>query len=333
MEEKKKINIITVGASAGGLAAVSRLVKTFNKDFDAAVFIVIHMAGNSSSDGILNIIQKQTSLPCVIPEDLDHIVSGTIYLAKANHHLLVEKGIIRVTSGAYENHWRPAIDVLFRSAAVAYSGCVTGIVLTGLLDDGTSGMHAIKKSGGRCMIQDPAEADFPDMPLNVLHAMEVDYKVSIDEMGYILADLFSRSACQENEIPEDIKLEAAIAGRMSTYTADQLKLGELTPLTCPDCGGLMVQLKDDVIPRYRCYTGHTFTERSLEIEQLKGIEESLWVAIRMLEERRNLLLNIGRQNTQETIEQPSIYKRKHAGDIQLHVDRLKEILIRLSENN
>lgn len=333
MKAKKKINIITVGASAGGLAAVSRLVKTFKEDFDAAVFIVIHLARNSSTEVILNIIQRQTSLPCVIPEDLDPIVNGTIYLAKADHHLLVEKGIIRVTIGAYENHWRPAVDVLFRSAAVAYSGCVTGIILSGLLDDGTSGMYAIKKSGGRCIIQDPAEADFPDMPLNVLQAMEVDYKVSIDEMGYILVDLFSRSACRENEVPGDIKLEAAIAERMSTSTTDQLKLGELTPFTCPDCGGVMVQIKDDVIPRYRCYTGHTFTEKSLEVEQLKGIEESLWVAIRMLEERRNLLLNIGRSNIGKTTEQPSVYKRKHAGDIQLHVDRLKEILIGLSENN
>lgn len=333
MKKNKVTNIITIGTSAGGLTAVSRLVKTFNEDLDAAVFIVIHMARNSSAGVIQDIIQRQALLPCVIPEDRDPIQNKTIYLAKADHHLLIEKGTIRVTKGAYENHWRPAIDVLFRSAAVAYNSCVTGIILTGLLDDGTSGMYAIKKSGGRSIVQDPAEADFPDMPLNVLQAIEVDYKVSVDEMGYILADLYSRSSCEPVEVPKDIQIEAAIAERMSTNTEDQLQLGTLTPLTCPDCGGVMVQVENDAVTRFRCYTGHTFTEKSLETEQLKGIEESLWVAIRMLEERRNLLLNIGRSNIARSSEQLLAHKKKHAADIQLHVDRLKEILIGLNEND
>lgn len=333
MEQHKAKNIITIGTSAGGIAAVSRLVSTFNLDLDAAVFIVIHVSRMSMTEVILNTIQKNTILKCVIPEDQEQIENRTIYLAPADHHMLIEKGTICVTKGAYENHWRPSIDVLFRSAAASYNACVTGIILTGLLDDGTSGMFAIKRSGGMCIVQEPSEADFPDMPNSVLHQMEVDYQLSIDEMGYILADLFSRGSCIEKEVPADVKLEAQIAKRMTSNLDDNLKLGEPTSLTCPDCGGVLVEVIHDIIPRYRCYTGHTFTAKILEQEQLNGIEDSLWVAIRMLEERKNLLLNMGKYENRLNNSQSDSIKQKRAEEIQLHVDRLKGVLMDLGGKN
>lgn len=324
-------NIITIGASAGGIAAVARLLATFNEELDAAVFIVIHTARNSMTDVILNTFQKQTQLNCVIPADQEQIKNRTIYLAPTDHHMLIEKGTIIITRGAYENHWRPSIDVLFRSAAATYDSCVTGVILTGLLDDGTSGMYAIKRSGGMCIVQDPAEAEFPDMPNSVLQTIEVDYKVSIDDMGYILADLFSRGKCEGNEVPADVKLEAEIAKRMSSSVSDLVKLGELTPLTCPDCGGVMVEVSHDATPRYRCYTGHSFTVKVLEEQQLKGIEDSLWVAIRMLEERRNLLLSMSRTDMERGNLNIDTSKRERAESIQIHVDRLKGMLMDMGE--
>jgi two-component system chemotaxis response regulator CheB len=335
MDKEQEVirNIITIGTSAGGISAVSRLASTFHEDLDAAVFIVIHISRNSLTDVILHTIQKQTALKCVIPEDQQLIENRTIYLAPADHHMLLERGTIRITKGAYENHWRPSIDVLFRSAAAAYNSCVTGIILTGLLDDGTSGMYAIKRCGGLCMVQEPAEAEFPDMPNNVLQNVEVDYSASIDEIGHILSDLFSRDSCMETAVPEDVKLEAEIAKRMSSNIEDLKRLGDLTPLTCPDCGGVLVKVEADAVPRYRCYTGHTFTELALENEQVKGIEDSLWVAIRMMEERKNLLMNIKNyepgQNDNGVAEQS---RKQRAGEIQLHIDRLKIMLMGLGEN-
>lgn len=329
MEQDEVKNIITIGTSAGGIAAVSRLVATFNQDLDAAIFIVIHVSRLSMTEVILSTIQKHTTLKCMIPADQQVIENRVIYLAPADHHMLIDKGTINVTKGAYENHWRPSIDVLFRSAAAAYNACVTGIILTGLLDDGTSGMCAIKRSGGLCIVQEPSEADFPDMPNSVLHQIEVDYKLSVNEMGYILADLFSRGACIEAAVPEDVKLEAQIAKRMTSNVDDNLKLGEPTTLTCPDCGGVLVKIDHD-IPRYRCYTGHTFTEKILEEEQLNGIEDSLWVAIRMLEERKNLLLNMGKYDLNN--KNPDLSRLKRGEDIQLHVDRLKGVLMELAGN-
>jgi two-component system chemotaxis response regulator CheB len=326
MEHETVKNIITIGTSAGGISAVSRLASTFSRDLDAAVFIVIHVPVNSMTQVILNTIQKKTALKCIIPADQQLIENRNIYLAPADHHMLLEAGTIRITKGAYENHWRPSIDVLFRSAAAAYNACVTGIILTGLLDDGTSGMSAIKRSGGLCMVQEPSEADFPDMPNNVLHNMEVDYKVSVDEMGYILSDLFSRSSCKEMPVPEDVKLEAEIAKRMSTSVEDLKKLGDITPFTCPDCGGVLVKVEADAVPRYRCYTGHTFTEKTLEGEQLKGLEDSLWVAIRMLEERKNLLLTMSDyEPARNGVTGQS--REKRVEEIKLHVDRLKLMLM------
>lgn len=192
MENGELKNIITIGASAGGIAAVSRLVTTFQQDMNAAVFIVIHVSVHSEAGVILHTIQKNTSWQCTVPADQEVIKSGTIYLAPSDHHMMVEKGIISINRGAFENYMRPSVDVLFRSAAAAYNSRVTGIILTGLLDDGALGMYAIKRCGGLCMVQDPEEAEYPDMPLNVLKIVEVDYKVAINEMGYILSDLFSR---------------------------------------------------------------------------------------------------------------------------------------------
>ena len=319
MELDSVKNIIVIGASAGGIAAVSRLAETFKAELNAAVFVVIHMSRKSKSEVILKFIQKQTIFKCKIAEDGEKIAQGTIYLAPADFHMMIVRDCIRVRKGAYENHWRPAIDVLFRSAALAYNSCVTGIVLTGLLDDGTSGMQAIKKSGGKCMVQNPAEAEFADMPQNVLQNVEVDYSVSIEEMTYILLDLYAQEECKPTAVPEDIKLETSIALRMTSSADDIVRLGELTPFTCPDCGGTLARIMEGNLVRYRCYTGHAFTEKALELEQIKGMEESLWVAIRILEERKNLL------NTMAS-------GKSRSRDIGMHIERLKSLMLEIGKN-
>lgn len=327
-ENTRVQNIITIGASAGGLEAITRLVNTFHKDMDAAVFIVIHLSTASKTDVITKIIQNCTTFKCVVPADQQEIENRTIYLAPTNHHLLIEKGLVRITKGASENHNRPSIDVLFRSAATAYSACVTGIILTGLLDDGTSGMNAIKRCGGICIVQDPNEAAFPDMPSSVLQNVSVDYSVPIRDMGPILSELFSRSDCQEQEVPADIKLESDLARRLTSEIQDVEKLGDLTPLTCPDCGGVMVKIESDALPRYRCYTGHTFTQKFLETEQLKHIEESLWVTIRMMEERKNLLLNMNAEANSQS-DADAERRDQRIKEMKLHIDTLRATLLRL----
>lgn len=319
-------HIIVVGASAGGINAMSRLLSTFKGDFNAAVFIVMHLSKNSQAKIIINHLQKYTELKCRVAEDELPIESGTINLAPADHHLLLDKHTMRVQKGAYENLWRPSIDVLFRSAAAAFSSCVTGIILTGLLDDGASGMSAIKRSGGICMVQDPEEAQFAGMPKSVLSIIDADYIVSVDEMGHILADRFSSSLpCIPKEAPIDVKQEALITKRMSTEIAGMPELGSITALTCPDCGGVLTHIANDAVNRYRCFTGHTFTAHALVDEQIKNIEDSLWVAIRMMEERKNLLRSLnGRIDSSQDDS-----KSERASALEMHIHRLKDMLIKV----
>jgi two-component system chemotaxis response regulator CheB len=324
-------NIITIGASAGGLEAVTRLLRTMDGNIDAAVFIVIHLSPQSKSDTILHILEKHTPLKCVVPRDGQEIEHSTVYLAPANRHLLLEKGYIRITRGAPENHYRPSIDVLFRSAAASYSACVTGIILAGLLDDGTSGMYAIKRSGGKCIVQSPEEAAFSDMPKSVLQNIDVDFVVPIGDMGRAIRSLLSGPVCEEHELPKDIELEAKIARRLTSNMEDIKELGDFTPLTCPECGGAMVKIANENDTRYRCYTGHTFTEKFLEYEQLKRIEESIWVSIRMMEERKNLLMNMNSATDAKNLDNERRDERIEA--MQLHIDNLRSALLTMDADD
>lgn len=318
-------NVIVIGASAGGISAINKLVGGFTETMGAAIFIVIHIAGDSRTDIILRQIQKHTALKCVLPEDGEPIVENVIYLAPANHHMMLDKENVLIKKGAYENHWRPAIDVLFRSAAANFGTCVTGVILTGLLDDGTSGMTAIKRSGGMLVVQDPAQAEYPDMPINVIQNVAVDHKVGIEEMPFILARHYAEIECDIDNIPNEVKLEAEITLRMSSDVGKLYELGDPTAFTCPDCGGILMKIKNEPKARYRCYTGHSFSELALEREQVRGMENSLWVAIRMMEERKNLLNNMDRNFSRNSFQERTT-------EISTHIERLKEMLTQLNDS-
>lgn len=321
MNNSDQLNLIVIGASAGGFAAVSKLLATFNDDLNAAVFVVIHISRNSDADIVCKMLQKQTRLHCQVALDGQTIKKHSVYIAPADHHMMVDVGKILVQKGAYENHYRPSIDVLFRSAAAAYGACVTGIILTGMLDDGTSGMYAIKRSGGICIVQSPEEAEFPNMPFSVINNVQVDHQLKVAEMGLLLNELLMNRTCTAGEIPDDVKFEAEITKRMSSRPEDLQKLGPAVDLTCPDCGGTLHKIEQDAIPRFRCFTGHAFTASCLEDLQLKSLEESLWTAIRMMEERRNLLVSIHDSSGRKT---------ERAEQLEVHVGRLKTMLANLT---
>jgi two-component system chemotaxis response regulator CheB len=317
--------IIVIGASAGGFHAVSKLASMLPPDLNAAVLVVLHVSRNSSVTIIREHIQKQTGLVCKIAKNEDTISAGHIYIAPADHHLLVAKGNkIIVNKGVHENRWRPSIDVLFRSAANAYNSRVIGIVLSGLLDDGTSGMYAIKQSGGTCIVQEPAEAEFPDMPNSVLRSVDVDYRIPLTDMAYVLDDIMSKAPKEAVAVPEQVKVEAEIGERMSSSMQDVSKLGELTPFVCPDCGGSLWHLKEGRLDRYRCYTGHVYTENILLDKQIEKFEDAIWVAIRMLEERNNLLMAAASHDHSKT---DKVDKEDRIAKLKMHINRLKELLM------
>jgi two-component system chemotaxis response regulator CheB len=320
--------IVVIGASAGGFKLVSELVSKLSAGIDAAVFVVMHLSKNSDAEVIRSYLQRNISLECSVAQDGQTIKSGVVYIAVPDKHLMVNVGTVAVLQGPYENRWRPAIDVLFRTAAAAYNSRVIGVVLSGLLDDGTSGMYAIKRCGGVCIVQEPGEAIFPDMPKNVLNNVDVDYRGSVSDIAYIIQDLVSKPVPPPVDIPEEIRVEAEITKRMSSNISDLDKIGEQTHLTCPDCGGNLWKLKEGESNRYRCFTGHSFDEKVLSEKQQENLEESLWVSVRMLEERRNLLrLSAGYNENQ----QQANGMEERAQELEKHIKQLKSLLI--SVNN
>jgi len=326
MDSDRAENIIVVGASAGGMNAVSRFLASLKEDVNASIFIVIHLSGNSMAEIIVNHLQKFSEFPCKIPKDNETIANKTVYLAPQDRHLLITKGIIKVQRGAHENHYRPSIDVLFRTAAAAYDSCVIGVILTGLLDDGTSGMSAIQRSGGICIVQEPKDAEFSGMPLNVLKNVQVNYQVPVNEMGYIISDILSGRKCRPSEVPEEIKKEADITIRMSSEIQSTDSLGDQVSISCPDCGGSLFKIKEPPADRYRCFTGHTFTNKFLEKTLQKDFEESLWVAVRIMEERKNLLYGMLENEAPELARPLTKMKTERAQQLQIHIERLKSML-------
>lgn len=322
--------IIVIGASAGGFKAVTELISRLPPDLPTAIFIVMHLARSSSPEIIRNYLEKFSGYDCRIATDDEPITRGRIYLAPADFHMIIKKDRLHLTKGPHENRYRPSIDVLFRSAAANYGSGVIGIILSGMLDDGTSGMSAIKRSGGTCLVQDPLDATYPDMPISVLTQVDVDHRVPVADMGYILDDIFTRPNKPHTPIPEDVKLEAEITERMLSSLDEVSKLGEHSNFTCPDCGGGLWELKNSPVKRYRCHTGHVYTERVLSEKQNEALEESLWVCIRMLEERRNLLMTMAERRGSNDESGHNRNEHSRAAELHMHIERLKELLTSVS---
>ena len=275
-------------------------------------------------------ISQVTSMPCRLATNGEQAVQDHIYVARPNQHLLIKDGKFILGSGPEENRWRPSIDVLFRSAAISYSSRTIGIILSGFLDDGTSGMSAIKRCGGTCIAQDPDEAEYPDMVLSVINCIEVDHVVTLANMGSIVENIIKESIGEKMPVPADVVAESRIAEEIAVGIEDVKKLNvEQSVFACPDCGGGLWRVKDDVITRYRCHIGHAYSERDLIIKQAEVAGSTLWVALRMMEERKHLLKKMEVENTKKGYKSLANSNIEKQGELGKHIDKLKEILFDL----
>jgi two-component system chemotaxis response regulator CheB len=278
-------DIVVVGASAGGVEALRALVGGLPKDFPGSVFVVMHTAPDSP--GVLaHILDRSGPLPAANATNRERIRPGHVYVAPPDRHLLLEPGHVRLTHGPKENRFRPAVDPLFRSAAQVFGPRVVGVILTGGLDDGTSGLSAVKRLGGVAVVQDPEEAFMPSMPQSALAQVEVDYTLSVAEMPAVLARLTSTTVAEQGgyEVPEELKIEVSIAKEEDARESGVGRLGVPSVFTCPECHGTLLQLKENGRPRFRCHTGHAYSADSLLSEVTESVEETLWSAIRVIDE-------------------------------------------------
>jgi two-component system chemotaxis response regulator CheB len=281
-------DIVVVGTSAGGIETLRTIVSGLPADLPASVLVVIHLPPDSPGlvPGILN---RSGPLPATQAKDNEELRRGHIYVAPPDFHLIVDDGRIRLAKGARENLYRPAVDPLFRSAALAFGPRVIGVVLTGALDDGTAGLSAVKRCGGTAVVQDPEDATYPSMPRSAVRNVRVDHVVPRGEIAALLDRLTREepAAMPRDTNPRDLALEVRMA--TSDSNEDMLdQIGQRSTFTCPECHGTLWEMNEQGALRFRCHVGHAYTGETLMSQQTHGLEDALWAAMRAFEENATL---------------------------------------------
>jgi len=317
-------NIVVIGTSAGGLEALDTLVSQLPTDLPTPIFIVQHMAPENTGIALIHRLGRHKAFHCSLATNGEEFQAGRIYIGPADHHLLIKKDHVLVTKGARENRYRPGIDPLFRSAAATHGPGVTAVLLTGVLDDGTAGLMAVKKCGGITIVQDPKEAAYPEMPQSALNNANVDHCAPISEIAELLEKYANRVPGKRRPVPDAVRVEAEIAERVLSDVAQVSGLGKQVPYNCPNCGGVLWEMTAAGLVRYRCHTGHSFTAKALLTSQTEKIEETLWVSLRMFEERKNLLNNLA---TDEKFASMRKSYREQANATQIHIERIRAMLL------
>lgn len=280
-------NIILIGASAGGLDPLLTIVSGLPPDFPAALFVVQHIAPTGPSL-LPEILDRAGPLGAQHATDGAPIERGCIYIAPPDHHMLVRGGHLHVVRGPRENGFRPAIDATFRTAAQAFGPRTIGIVLSGMLDDGTAGLLAIKRRGGVAIVQSVAEAAFPAMPESAARYVDVDLVLNAAQIPAALTRLANEPVAGGADMTNDTDLEANISGMNAEALNQAETIGTPAPFSCPDCGGVMNEYYDGELLRFRCQVGHAFSPESMFASQAQTLDRNLWAAYQSLDERITL---------------------------------------------
>jgi two-component system, chemotaxis family, protein-glutamate methylesterase/glutaminase len=319
--------IIVIGASAGGVEALRELARGLPPDLPAAVFIVLHIpsAGPSMLPEILNDSGPLRAGHAINGEAIEH---GRIYIAPPDYHLPVERGRARIVRGPKENRARPAADPLFRSAALAYGTRVVGVVLSGVLDDGTAGLAAIKRRGGLTVAQDPREALYPGMPRSAMENVAPDHCLPVAGIAPLLARLASVPAKDDAvyAVPEILNVETRIARLEESEMEDVEKIGEISAFTCPACNGALWELRDGDLLRFRCHVGHAFSAENLMAEQSEELENALWAALRSLEENAALSRRMAVRASERNHTISVMQFEENARQVEQHAAVIRQVL-------
>ena len=272
-----------IGASAGGIDAFREILRTLPSDFPAAIFIVLHIAPDAPSR-LPAILGRSTDLPVLHAYDYAPIEQGRIYVAPPDHHLVLHPDHMRVVRGPRENRHRPAIDPLFRSAAAAFDSRVVGVLLSGLLDDGSNGLQVIHGRGGVSVVQDPDDAEFSMMPNSAVQYDSPDWILPVAEIGRLLTKLVTEGVEEsKSEVRSTLKEEIGVA-EMNMEDIEAKRAGSPSVFSCPECRGVLWEEKEGGLARYRCRVGHFYSPDSLMTGKSEELEAALWSALRALEE-------------------------------------------------
>ena len=281
-----------IGASAGGVEALQRVVAGLPEDLGAPVLIVLHIPAFSASN-LPAILSRAGPLEAHHAVDHEPLEPDRIYVAPPDRHLLVTRAAVRVVRGPHENNARPAIDPLFRSAALAFGPEAIGVVLTGTMDDGAAGVRALAARGGTVLVQDPEDALYPAMPINAIAAEDPEYVAPVAEIAGLVCRLVrepvtTTNESEEDQMDEELRLEQSFAAFAPGTINENGTTGRPAPFGCPTCGGSLWEVPDDAMLRFRCRVGHAFGGETLMEAQAEQMDEALWTALRAMEERGSL---------------------------------------------
>ena len=319
-------DVIVVGASMGGIEALSSVARQLPADLPAAILVVQHLS--DASPGVLSaILDRQGPLPAVTAEDRMPLERRRIYVAPPGRHLLVGKGgTIRVVFGPRENRARPAIDPLFRTAAVHCRSQVIGVILTGLLSDGAAGLYAVARCGGVPIVQAPDDAAFPEMPRRALERLPEARVATLSEIAPLLARLAREPATPPPDIPEALDTEVRLTER-AMRNDDWFKVpGRPTNFTCPECMGAIQEIEEGGQRRYRCRVGHAYSPEDMLGDKAHTVEDTLWVALQTLQERVEMLETMARDDRARGRSHSAAGYEERARETATHAERLRELL-------
>ncbi|UJS17717.1 MAG: chemotaxis protein CheB [Candidatus Jettenia sp.] len=296
----------------------------------AAVLVVLHISPTAPS-ALPEILNHAGTIPVLNAVHNDVIRQGCVYVAPPNHHLLLmEEDVIFLSHGPKENRHRPAIDPLFRSAANTYGPRVIGTILTGTLDDGTVGALVIKSAGGVIVVQDPADALFPDMPRSVLENVEVDYCLPLSQIASLLVTLANRPVEKKalSSAPERVMIESNISHKARSTEEHMDKIGKPSTFTCPECQGTLWEIQDEKLVRFRCRVGHAYSPHSMLAAQSEKVETALWAALRSLEENANLYRRMSAREQKLKNNLLAVRFEENLKDTEVHIETIRHILLK-----
>jgi two-component system chemotaxis response regulator CheB len=295
--------VVGIGASAGGVDALIKVMEGLDSSLDAAVCVVLHVAATGKSL-LPSILDRYTELPVAMAVDGERLVAGRVYVAPPDRHLLVADGRVSLTRGPKENGVRPAVDAMLRSLAASVGPGAIAVVLSGALGDGSNGALAVARAGGSVIVQDPEDAVVPSMPERALEAVgDVDSVLPATEIGREIARIANGGAGIE-EHGMLASLQDPI--EESRHRPD----GPATGFTCPECSGALWELEEGGLVRYRCRIGHAYSEDAMLLEQGSSVEAALWAALEVLEERAEFLRRMAGRRARE---HPRMRARLEAG--------------------
>ncbi|MGA6924158.1 MAG: chemotaxis protein CheB [Desulfosarcina sp.] len=321
-----QMDIVVIGASAGGVNALKRLVSLLPEDLSAALFVVQHLPPQAHSV-LHDILSRNGPLPAAPAAHGGRLKAGTITVAPPNFHLIVKVDHVAVILGPRENRARPSIDVLFRSAAAYHTTRVKAILLTGYLNDGVKGLSAVKRCGGVVVVQRPDECEASDLPQAAIDRVAVDRILSLDEIAEFIANPIPPPDSPSIRVPEDILEDVRVSEHVLPELDRMHANGRLTPYSCPECGGALWRSTEGAPTRYRCHTGHAFSQDSFLQGQADVIENSLWSVIRLVQERIDILQTMIAANTAEGRHAQAGHLENKMEEMKHHVRTLRRSIL------